>query len=169
MDFRPNSKTLLNVFPTFGKTSVGAFQTLEKPDGAPRKKGLTLIEVMLAIVILGVGAGTLMLATARCMGVALKAQHYSAAQRLLLRVNSEKPLSLEELEEGTETGSFDDGYTWEREVLESENEDRQGLYTVRTRVSWSMRGKTAYEETTTVLYIKPEDAEKGSQVKRGNR
>jgi len=121
------------------------------------KSGLTLIEVMLAVVILGIGAGTLMVATARCMGVAVKAKHYSNAQRLILKVNTEKPLSRSELEEETDSGTFDDGYSWEREVLESENEDREGLYTVRTRISWSIRGKNAFEETITYLYVNPKD------------
>jgi prepilin-type N-terminal cleavage/methylation domain-containing protein len=124
-----------------------------------RKQGLTLIEVMLAIVILGIGAGTLMLATARCMSVAVKAQHYSVAQRLILRVNTENPLTRGEIDDGTESGRFDDGYRWEREITENENEDREGLYKVRTRVSWSSRGKKSHEETTTYFYVKPEDSD----------
>lgn len=121
-----------------------------------RKTGLTLIEVMLAIVILGVGAGTLLVATARCMAVATKAKHYSTAHRLISRVNTENPLTRGEIEDGIESGSFEDGYNWEREILENENEDREGLYTVRTRISWSMRGRNAFEESTTYLYIEPE-------------
>lgn len=127
-----------------------------------RKYGLTLIEVMLAIVILGVGSGTLMLATARCMAIAVKARHYSTAQRLILRVNTENPLTRGELDPGTETGRFDDGYRWEREIIENENEDREGLYTVRTRVSWSIRGRDAHEEVITYFYVKPEDNDLGS-------
>ncbi len=126
--------------------------------GSPHSvSGVTLVEVMLAIVILGIGAGTLLMATARCVSVATKSQYYSTAQRLVLRVNTEKPLTRGELKEGTESGSFDDGYTWEREVIENESEDRLGLYKVRTRVSWSERGKTAFEEVTTYVYVKPEN------------
>lgn len=120
------------------------------------KAGLTLIEVMLAIVILGIGAGVLLVATSRCMAVATKARHYSTAHRLIQRVNVEKPLTRGELEDGTESGTFENGYSWEREVLQSENEDREGLYTVRTRVSWSARGRDAFEEFTTYLYVPPE-------------
>ncbi|MBL7016450.1 MAG: prepilin-type N-terminal cleavage/methylation domain-containing protein [Kiritimatiellales bacterium] len=135
-------------FPTIGKTSTGNHQSAI---------GLTLIEVMLAIVILGVGAGTLLVATARCMAVATKAKHYSTAHRLLLRVDTENPLTRGEIEDGVESGKFEDGYSWEREVLESENEDREGLYTVRTRVGWSARGRDAFEETITYLYVPPKE------------
>ena len=124
-----------------------------------RKKGLTLVEVMLAIVILGVGAGTLMVATARCMAVATKTKHYSRAHRLIFRVGAENPLSRGEIDAGTKSGSFDDGYSWEREIIENENEDREGLYTIRTRVSWSARGRKAFEEIETYHYIPPEEDE----------
>jgi len=122
-----------------------------------RKAGMTLIEVMLAIVILGIGAGTLLVATARCMAVATKAKHYSTAHRLLLRVNTENPLTRGEVDDGTESGTFEDGYSWEREIIESENEDREGLYTIRTRITWSARGRNAFEETTSYLYIPPKE------------
>ncbi len=123
----------------------------------PKCAGLTLIEVMLAIIILGIGSGTLMLATARCISVVSKARHYSAAQRLILRVGAENPLTRGEISDGTESGEFEEGYTWEREVSEFDDENREGLYTVRTRVSWSTRGKERFEEVATWLYIKPEE------------
>jgi len=122
-----------------------------------RKAGLTLIEVMLAIVILGIGSGTLMLATARCLGVVTKARHYSTAQRLILRVGAENPLSRGDVEAGIESGDFEDGYSWEREIMEPEDEYREGLYIVRTRVSWSTRGKERFEEIVTWHYVEPEE------------
>jgi prepilin-type N-terminal cleavage/methylation domain-containing protein len=125
-----------------------------------RNAGLTLVEVMLAIVILGIGAGTLMTATARCMAVATKSKHYSRAHRLIMQVGAENPLTRGDIDDGTESGSFDDGYSWEREIIESEEEDREGLYTVRTRVSWSARGRESFEEVTSYLYIPPEDKNK---------
>ena len=124
---------------------------------AERKKGLTLIEVMLAVVILGMGASILMLATARCLAVVSKARHYSTAQRLIQRVGAENPLARGEIDEGIESGDFEDGYTWEREVTEFDNENRAGLYTVRTRVSWSARGKENFEEIVTWHYIPVEE------------
>lgn len=136
------------------------FQPLEKKSfSAQRKKGLTLIEVLLAVVILGIGAGVLMLATARCLSVVTKARHYGTAQRLIRQVGAEHPLTRAMLEEGIESGRFRDepGYAWEREITESGDENRAGLYTVRTRVSWSARGRESFEESLTWRYIPGED------------
>jgi prepilin-type N-terminal cleavage/methylation domain-containing protein len=125
------------------------------------KRGLTLIEVMLAVVILGIGSGVLLLATARCLAIITKSQRYSTAQRLIMQVGAEQPLTRSEIDTGTKSGRFDDddGYQWEREVTEPENENRKGLYTVRTRVSWSERGRDSFEEVTIWHFI-PQEEEK---------
>lgn len=131
----------------------------EKPEkvSAPRA-GLTLIEVLLAMVILGIGSGVLLLATARCLAIVSKARHYSTAQRLILQTDAMQPLNRGEIRPGTESGTFDNapGYKWEREITEPDDENRKGLYTVRTRVSWSDRGRETFEEVVTWHYIKPE-------------
>jgi prepilin-type N-terminal cleavage/methylation domain-containing protein len=119
--------------------------------------GLTLVEVMLAVVILGIGSGALTVATARCISVLIKARHYSTAHRLIYQVEAENPLSRGEVDDGTTSGTFDNGYTWEREITESDDENREGLYTVRTRVSWSATGKKSFEEIITFHYIEPEE------------
>ena len=123
-----------------------------------RKAGLTLVEVMLAIVILGIGSGTLMLATAKCLGVVSKARHYSTAQRLIHQVEVENPLPRdpEEFKEMSDSGDFEeDGYSWEREVTMVDEEIRPGLFTVRTRISWSVRDKERFEEAITYRYVEP--------------
>jgi hypothetical protein len=116
--------------------------------------------VLLATIILGLGSATLTLATARCISVIVNAKHYSNAQRLIHQVDAENPLTRGELDEGVESGDFEDGYSWEREITQDNAEDRPGLYTIRTRVSWSMRGKPRYEEVVSWRYIKPEETEK---------
>ena len=123
------------------------------------RRGLTLIEVLLAVAILGVGAGVLMLATARCLAVISQSRHYSAAQRLILQVGAENPLTRAAIEAKSESGKFSDDpdYTWEREIIEPENENQKGLYTVRTRVSWSDRGRESFEQVVTWHYIQPEE------------
>jgi prepilin-type N-terminal cleavage/methylation domain-containing protein len=121
------------------------------------RNGLTLIEVLLAMVILGIGAGVLMLATARCLAVIAKVQRYSTAQRLILQVGAEHPLTRGTVNTGSESGAFDNGFTWEREITEDEDENREGLYTVRTRVNWSDRGRESFEEIITWHYIPPEE------------
>jgi len=123
------------------------------------RRGLTLIEVMLAVVILGIGAGVLLLATARCLSIVVKSQRYSTAQRLIGQVDTEHPLTRAKIEADTESGTFDHDpdYRWEREISESENENLKGLFTVRTRVSWSDRGRSSFEEVNTWRFIRPEE------------
>ena len=127
----------------------------------PWKRGLTLIEVMLAVVILGIGSGVLLLATARCLAIITKSQRYSTAQRLIMQIGAEYPLTRSEIDTGKKSGTFnaEEGYRWEREITEPENENRKGLYTVRTRVSWSERGRDSFEEVTTWHFI-PQEEEK---------
>lgn len=123
------------------------------------RRGLTLIEVLLAVAILGIGVGVLMLATARCLAVISQSRHYSTAQRLILQVGAENPLTRTDVKAGSKSGNFDEdeGYTWEREISEPENESRKGLYTVRTRVTWSDRGRASFEEVVTWHFIPPEE------------
>lgn len=123
------------------------------------KRGLTLIEVLLAVAILGVGAGVLMLATARCLAVVSRSRHYSTAQRLILQAEAEHPLTRSSMETASGSGRFDNepGYIWERRITEPEDETRKGLYVVRTRVGWSDRGRENFEEVVTWRYIPPED------------
>jgi prepilin-type N-terminal cleavage/methylation domain-containing protein len=124
---------------------------------APRKSGLTLIEVMLAVVLLGIGAGVLLTATARCLAVVSLTQRYGTAQRLIRQLSAEQPITRSLTDSSTESGRFDEeGYRWEREIIAPEEDDRSGLYTVRTRVIWSERGQNRFEESVTWLCIPPE-------------
>jgi len=152
-------------FPSFDEVLKRAYTTLPANHQSlisnhKSKIGLTLIEVLLAVVILGIGAGVLLLATARCLAVARKARHYSTARTLLLRIEAKNPLNRFEIEEGKTDGNFDDfsGYRWEREVEPVEDENQLGLYTVRTRVFWSDRGRGAFEEVAGLHYIKPKES-----------
>ncbi len=130
-----------------------------KIENRKSSRGLSLIEVMLAVVILGIGSGVLLLATARCLAIVTKSQHYSTAQRLILRIGAEHPLARSEVDTGIKSGTFHDeeGYRWEREITEPESKERKGLFTVRTRVSWSDRGRDSFEEVSTWHFIPPEE------------
>lgn len=129
-----------------------------------RKAGLTLIEVMLALTILGMGVAGLVMAAGRCIAVARKARILETARQLMGQVELEEPLILkEEVEEGTESGTFQDapdGYRWTRDVrILGEEED--GLFEVKTRVYWTDRGKEDFEEVVTYLFS-PELIKRGT-------
>jgi prepilin-type N-terminal cleavage/methylation domain-containing protein len=119
-----------------------------------RRAGLTLIEVILATAILGVGIATLVAATGRCLAVARKAREYEVARRLIGQVDLEVPIQFEELEEGEESGDFEDpfeDYRWTREIVEVFEEDLE-MFEVRTTVSWSDKQGPASESVVTYIY-----------------
>lgn len=120
-----------------------------------KKAGLTLIEVLVALVILSIGASSLMLAMAKNLSVVRTIRHRENARNLMVRLEVEHPLPVaEELQEGVESGRFDNmpQYSWEREILLIDEELCPGLYQVRSRIWWSERGKNAFEEVRKYLY-----------------
>lgn len=118
------------------------------------KRGLTLIEVLIAMVVLSLGVSSMMIAMSRCLAVVRTARHRENARNLLRQVDIENPLIAEELEEGRDDGSFDDyeEYTWEREVAEVNSEERPGLFLITTRIRWSEKGQHTFEEVVAYKY-----------------
>ena len=125
--------------------------------GAPSRSGFTLIEVLLAVVILGVGFAVLLTGVSRCLAVMKTARKYQDAQWVLDLATLEYPMIAGEDPEEMEVDpvEYPDGYTFEREVGEDEDED--GLYVVHSRVTWSERGRHGKEEAVRyVLYMEEE-------------
>lgn len=125
---------------------------------------MTLIEVMLAVVILGLALGGLVEAAGRALAVVRQARNYELARRMLGRVEAEHPLRLlDEIVAGQESGGFEggpDGWSWSRtlEDFGEEDETRAGLFKMTTRVHWSQGERRGMEETVQMLYV-PEDGE----------
>jgi prepilin-type N-terminal cleavage/methylation domain-containing protein len=136
-----------------------------------RRTGLTLVEVLMALAILGIGLFVLVAAASRCLAVARQAKHYEKARHLLARAQLENPLQLEEeIETGTKNGSFsgEPGYTWVRRVElvnEESGDEEEEFFLVTWSIHWSDRNKAAKEEVVTYLYA-PED-KKGGSFERG--
>lgn len=128
-----------------------------RPPGRGRRagaRGFTLIEVILAVAILGIGLSVLVMTAARCIGVARRARDLETARRMIARVQLEFPLDKAELQEGEESGDFEDGppgFVWQRAILPAGEEDR-GLFEVRTKVLWSENGTEAFEDVTTWVF-----------------
>ena len=127
--------------------------------------------MILATAILGIGLTTLVSATTRCLAVARKAQQYEVVRRLIGQVDLEIPPNFEELEEGVENGRFGrpyEDYTWEREILEFEDEELE-MFSVRTAVYWNDRGTEAKEEVMTYIYGPTYIREETSRATRSTR
>lgn len=120
------------------------------------RAGMTLIEVLLAITILGLGLSALLVGSTRCLAVVRQARNYETARRLLPRVEIESPLDPDDegLKEQEESGDFkpgETGFRWRRTVLQiGEKED--GLFEIVTQVTWADDGRASQETLTTWKY-----------------
>lgn len=116
--------------------------------------GMTLIEVMIALIILSIAASALLMAMSRSLSVVRTARNREVARSLIARVDLENPIEDVDLDELTESGTFEDteGYVWYREIQMVDLEERPGLFLVTTRVQWSERGRDAFEEVTIYRY-----------------
>ena len=120
---------------------------------------MTLIEVLLAVVILGIALGGLVEAASRALAVVRQARNYEMARRMFGRVDVEKPLrTLDEIRAGQESGGFQGGpadWTWTRtfEDLGANNEQQEGLFLLTTRVFWAQGERKSMEEAVQYLYV----------------
>lgn len=119
------------------------------------KAGLTLIEVLLAVAILGFGIAGMVMAGGRCLAVARQARNYQQAREALAQVEVEEPLALvENMDRGNESGTLRapyDKFRWERKV-EPIGLEQDYLYQVTTSIMWSEEGKHGGEAVTTYVY-----------------
>lgn len=113
------------------------------------RAGLTLIEVMLTMVILGIAGIVLVSSVAQCLAVVRSTRLYNHAHALLARVEVEHPLFADEIEAGEESGRFagtDYGdFEWTRRI-EPVGEETDRLFEVTTRIAWTQRGRSGFEE-----------------------
>ncbi|MFC1462201.1 prepilin-type N-terminal cleavage/methylation domain-containing protein [Verrucomicrobiota bacterium] len=118
---------------------------------ATNNSGMTLIEVLLASVILGTGLMVLLTGASRCLAVVHKAKNYQIAQWTLNMGELDYPVidTNDVMALAVSAFEYDNGFTFERLIDDDEDED--GLYVVRTVVSWPERGRVAREEV--VRYV----------------
>lgn len=121
-------------------------------------RGMTLVEVLLAIAILGFGLGVLLTGASRCISVIRKARDYQTAQWVLTMgeaVHYVVPTNEVELLNVDDDRSLVEGFTFSRTAEEDDDED--GLCQVRTEVSWTERGRTIREEFLSLVYVGVEE------------
>ena len=120
-------------------------------------RGMTLVEVLLAAFILGVGLMVLVTASSRCIAVLRRASLFQAARWALDRGEADNPLvrTNDVMTLAVKAESVAEGLTYSREIEEDENED--GLYVVRARVTWSRDGREFNEEVVRYMLEDPND------------
>jgi len=127
----------------------------KRPAMRAAKRGLTLLEVMIAVIIIGFGFVSLLSASARCLKVVKQAREFETARSLMERLKKEDPLQLDEVDgDEMQRGTFDEfrDYRWERELtLVGEESDR--FYLVKTRVVWEADERKKKEEVVEYLHL----------------
>lgn len=122
---------------------------------ASSRRGLTLLEVMIAVIIIGFGFVSLLSASARCLKVVKQAREFETARTLMERLKKEDPLQLDEVDgDEQQSGTFDEhrNYRWERE-LTAVGEESDQLYLVKTRVVWEADERKKKEEVVEYLHL----------------
>jgi len=113
----------------------------------------------MALAILTVAAGVLMTATSRCLAVVRTAKNYYEARRILETGELEYPLlviqkkgekDLKPLNLNIGPIEYPNGFSYQRKSERSA--DKEDLMIVSSKVTWSAKGKSAFEEVTTYLY-----------------
>ena len=123
------------------------------------KAGMTLIEILMALAILAISAGILMTATSRCLNVVSTAKNYYEARRILETGELEYPLLVVQKKNEKELKAlnlnvgpieYPRNFTYQRTSERDAN--KTDFMVVKSRVSWSAKGKASFEEVTSYLF-----------------
>ena len=105
----------------------------------PTRAGLTLVEVLLAVALLGTGVSILLVSVQRGLAVARRAVQLETARRLFTAIELNDPVDWSQVPPDPRTeGDFDppfSDYRWEREI-EPYGDPDLPLYVVTTRIRW---------------------------------
>ncbi len=132
------------------------------PPTHPHRHGMTLVEVMLAVLILSISMVVLLTAISRCLVVMKVVSNYHRAQWVLGAAELDHPINLLARPNDMEPEDFDvseeayDGFTFSRTVEDPDKEADQDarLLIVRSRVTWADRGREMQEEVVRYVYYK---------------
>jgi hypothetical protein len=121
---------------------------------------MTLVEILMALAILTISAGVLMTATSRCLAVVSTAKNYYEARRILEIGELDYPLLVVQKKNEKELKALNLkvgpieypplNFTYQR--TSERDAEKEDLVVVKSRVTWSAKGRQAFEEVTAYLY-----------------
>ena len=119
------------------------------------RKGFTLIEAMLAMVIVTAGLSVLYTAAARSIAIGKKAKEYEVARTLFSTLEYEEPIQLDDVDEDRDSGRFSspyEDYRWSRTITEY-GEESDELYVIETKILWESYNGTKNETLISLLHV----------------
>jgi prepilin-type N-terminal cleavage/methylation domain-containing protein len=128
--------------------------TARRHSAQRRRRGLTLLEVIVAMALMAIGITAVLQAITACLRSSTASAEYSRGVLLAQRVATDYQRN-EELDVGVKDGEFDDtpGYTWEVQVASADDE---GLYPVRVTVAWANGARRYVLDTSLRPHARPE-------------
>lgn len=119
------------------------------------KAGFSLLEVLLAILVLGLSLVAFFGAVGEGIAVVTAARDYEVARTLMNQVDLLEPLDLEDLDRGEFSGRFDGeyrDYRWRR-IVESVGKEEDEFYRIETRIEWGDFLNPGVESVETYLHV----------------
>lgn len=117
--------------------------------------GFSLIEVLLAMLVLGLSLMAFFHAVSQGTALVAEARDYETARMLLNQLDVIEPLDLEDFSDG-ETGGFFDGefrnHRWRRVITLAGREEDE-FYHIETRVEWGDTRDPRVESVETYLHL----------------
>jgi len=117
--------------------------------------GFTLLEVLLAVLVLGLSLTAFFGAVGQGMAVVGAARGYEVSRSLMNQIDVLHPLNLDELEEGEDGGRFSgehSGYRWRRVITRAGTENDQ-FFHIETLVEWGDTRDGGAERIETYLHL----------------
>ncbi len=119
------------------------------------REGFSLIEVLLAVLVLGLSLVAFFGALGDGVAIVASASQYETARTLMNRLELMEPLDLEDLDEGEDSGFFDGEYRnfrWRR-IITLEGKEEDELYRIETRIEWGDQRDPGVESVETFLHL----------------
>lgn len=121
-----------------------------------RRRGLTLLEVVLALAIIGFGVAVLSTATSRCLALVTLSKTYHQARYALELAELRFPIVEKDgelMNKEVPATEVLPGFEFTRTADVPADYEDAGLYVLRNRVTWEGTGSNTFEETYRYLYF----------------
>jgi prepilin-type N-terminal cleavage/methylation domain-containing protein len=118
-------------------------------------RGLTLLEVILALVIIGMGVAFLSTATSRCLALVTQSKIYHQARYALEMASLKYPIveiDGELVNKEVSDTEILPGFLFTRTAEAPEDYEDAGLFILRNRVTWESTSSNNFEETFRYFY-----------------